>query len=78
MTTVLLMSGLPIRAPLCTDPHTGAPYIYHKNANGIYTRVYVAEGESVPYYELPGADGHSVLEHTRAPRKERRVVALAA
>jgi hypothetical protein len=67
--TVLFLNGVSARYTIYTDSHTGEPYVYARNANGIVTRVYLDPGESVSYVEklTTGNSYCSVLEHTRAP-----------
>lgn len=67
MSTVLFLDGRSGLYRVHRDPHTGEPYVYARNDNGIYARVYVEPGESVSYIERGSVDNPycSALEFTR-------------
>lgn len=66
MSTVLLQTGRSIRASVCYDPHTGAPYVYARNVNDITVRVPVAPGESVEWVEVPNGNPSGATGYTLA------------
>lgn len=62
--TVLFATGTPAVATVCRDSHTGAPYVYARNVNGVTVRVYLTPGESCEWVEVATPHGRSALDYT--------------